>query len=45
MSLYVFWLRKRTSIKYVCNWWRDVGIIMPIAAYRGEGGRNVTPHV
>ena len=25
MSLYVYWLRKRPSIKYVCNWFGDGG--------------------
>ena len=25
MSLYVFWFKKRPSVKYVHNWWEDVG--------------------
>ena len=32
-SLYVFWLRKRRSIKYVRNWWRDAEVIY--LSYRG----------
>ena len=38
MSLYVFWLRKRPSIKYVRNWWGDGGSSkMRTTAYRGRG--------
>ena len=27
MSLYIFWLRKGPSIKYVRNWWGMEGVI------------------
>ena len=38
MPLYVFWLRKGPSIKYVRNWWGDGGSsIMRTAAYRERG--------
>ena len=37
MSLYIFWLRKGPSIKYVHNWWGDGGSSkMRTAAYKGR---------
>ena len=37
MSLYVFWLRKGISIKYVCNWW-GMGGHPKCVQLRTEGG-------
>ena len=39
MSVYVFWLRKGLSIKYVGNWWGDAGGSYKIRtfAYSGKG--------
>ena len=43
MSLYVIWLRKVSSIKYVRNWRGDGGHPQCIQLLTGEGG--VMPHV
>ena len=40
MRLYVFWLRKGLSVKYVRNWCGDGGNLKCV-----QGEEGVTPHV
>ena len=44
MYLYVFWLRKVSSIKYIRNWWGDWGGHPKCVKLRIEEER-VPPHV